>query len=509
MSNSKTESTAVDVVIFGGAGDLALRKLLPALYRAHRENSLSNDCRIVAVCRTAEEVDSYLSRVERSLETFLCSTECSSADWDSFRQRLIPLTLDIVNVAEGWSALTKVLAQRELAERVFYMAIPPSLYGICCENLSTQKLISARSRVVLEKPIGYDGETANAVNDKVGEFFAERAIFRIDHYLGKETVQNLLALRFANVLFEHMWDAKSIDHVQISISESVGLEGRESFYDGAGAMRDMVQNHLLQLLCLIAMESPHKLNEKNIRAEKLKVMESLRPITAADVKNNIVRGQYVSGNIQGELVPGYIEELGQPSSNTETFVAIRAHVDNWRWAGVPFYLRTGKRLQERTAEIVIQFKDVSHKVYSPEQGPMTANRLIIRLQPRESIQLVMMTKNLEKTELELQPVALNLNFADTYKDLKSDAYKRLLLDVIADNPSLFIHRNEVDQAWNWVDPIIAAWSCPEGMHALQPELYRAGSWGPQQADQLLAQDGRAWINPADDLCEKKPVPLAS
>jgi len=507
MSNKK--AAAVDVVIFGGAGDLALRKLLPALYRAHRDDSLKSDCRIVAVCRTQEEVESYSDRVQRSLETFLCSTELSSEDLSEFQQRLTPLALDIVNVEEGWSALVAVLAERELADRIFYMAIPPSLYGACCENLSKHQLISEQSRVVLEKPIGYDGETANAVNDKVGEFFAERAIFRIDHYLGKETVQNLLVLRFANVLFEHMWDAKSIDHVQISITESVGLEGRESFYDGAGAMRDMVQNHLLQLLCLIAMESPHKLNEKNIRAEKLKVMESLRPIAAADVKSEIVRGQYVAGNIKGELVPGYLEELDQPSSNTETFVAIRAHVDNWRWAGVPFYLRTGKRLQERTAEIVIQFKDVSHKVYSPEQGPMIANRLVIRLQPSESIQLVMMTKNLEKTELELQPVALNLNFADTYKDLKSDAYKRLLLDVIADNPSLFVHRNEVDQAWAWVDPIIDAWSAPELMNALQPELYRAGSWGPQQADQLLAQDGRAWINPTDDSHGNKPVPLAS
>lgn len=509
MSQSKVNPTAVDVVIFGGAGDLALRKLLPALYRAHRDESLSQDCRIVAVCRTEDEVESYSSRVERSLETFLSSTECSGEDWDSFKTRLTPLALDIVNLHDGWSLLAEALDQRQQVDRVFYMAIPPSLYGVCCENLAAQQLITEQSRVVLEKPIGYDGETANIVNDKVGEFFDERAIFRIDHYLGKETVQNLLALRFANVLFEHMWDAKSIDHVQISISESVGLEGRESFYDGAGAMRDMVQNHLLQLLCLIAMESPNKLNEKNIRAEKLKVLESLRPIGADEVKSDIVRGQYVSGNINGELVPGYLEELGQPNSNTETFVAIRAHVDNWRWAGVPFYLRTGKRLQERTAEIVIQFKDVSHKVYSPDQGPMTANRLIIRLQPRESIQLVMMTKNLEKTELELQPVALNLNFADTYKDLKSDAYKRLLLDVIADNPSLFIHRNEVDQAWRWVDPIIAAWSNPEMLHARQPELYRAGSWGPQQADQLLAQDGRAWINPADDLCEKKPVLLAS
>ena len=280
MSHSKTSATAVDVVIFGGAGDLALRKLLPALYRAHREKSLNEDCRIVAVCRTQEEVESYLSRVERSLETFLSSTECSSEGWNSFKTRLTPLALDIVDQQDGWSRLAEVLGQRQQVDRVFYMAIPPSLYGVCCENLSAQELITDQSRVVLEKPIGYDGKTANAVNDKVSEFFDERAIFRIDHYLGKETVQNLLALRFANVLFEHMWDAKSIDHVQISISESVGLEGRESFYDGAGAMRDMVQNHLLQLLCLIAMESPNKLNEKNIRAEKLKVLESLRPIGA-------------------------------------------------------------------------------------------------------------------------------------------------------------------------------------------------------------------------------------
>ena len=489
-----------DIVIFGGAGDLALRKLIPALYRAYNERSLPEQFRIVAVCRTAEEVNGYADCVQKSLETYLNEKEFSKSVCKDFKKFILALALDITDLKEGWSELADKLTCGSEADRIFYMAIPPSLYGKCCENLAAQNLITDNSRIVLEKPIGYDGISANVINDQVGQYFPERAIFRIDHYLGKETVQNLLALRFSNVLFEQLWDAKSIDHVQISITESVGLEGRASFYDGAGAMRDMVQNHLLQLLCLVAMESPNKLNEKNIRAEKLKVMEALRPILKDDVKRDLVRGQYVSGSIDDKLVPGYLEELGEPRSDTETYVAIRAHIDNWRWAGVPFYLRTGKRLKERCAEIVIQFKDVSHLVYPDSQEPLIANRLVIRLQPAESIQLLLMTKNLEKTELELQPVALNLNFADTYQDLKSDAYKRLLLDVAADNPSLFIHREEVELAWDWIDPIMETWAAGDCL----PTLYRSGGWGPEAADDLLAADGRAWINPEAAPKNDKP-----
>jgi glucose-6-phosphate 1-dehydrogenase len=344
--------------------------------------------------------------------------------------------------------------------------------------------------VVVEKPLGYNADTANAINEEIARYFDESAIYRIDHYLGKETVQNLMALRFTNVIFEQLWDAKSIDHVQISISETVGLEGRAGFYNEAGALRDMVQNHLLQLLCLVAMESPHKMKASSIRAEKVKVLESLRPMRGDDVKRHTVRGQYVAGNHKGKLVPGYLEELAEAQSNTETFVALRAYVDNWRWARVPFYLRTGKRMKQRCAEIVIQYKEVSHRVYDRDAGALAPNRLVIRLQPEESIQLTMMAKDLDTLDMRLQPATLNLNFSDTYKKFKSDAYKRLILDAVSANPSLFIHRDEVAHAWAWIDPIIDAWQSD----AQDPHLYRAGTWGPEESDELLAEDGFKWFN---------------
>jgi glucose-6-phosphate 1-dehydrogenase len=355
-------------------------------------------------------------------------------------------------------------------------------------------LITATSRVVVEKPLGYDLASAEAINNQIGQYFEERSIFRIDHYLGKETVQNLLALRFTNGIFEHLWDAKTIDNVQISISETVGLEGRAGFYDDAGALRDMVQNHLLQLLCLVAMESPSKLTADCIRTEKLKVLESLRPLKWDAVKQHTVRGQYVAGEMDGVTVPGYLEELGNNKSTTETYVALRVFIDNWRWAKVPFYLRTGKRMKKRCAEIIIQYKDVSHHVYPESAGALTPNRLVIRLQPDEMMQIIITSKNLQKHETELKPVVLNLNFAETYKHFYSDAYKRLILDAAANDPSLFIHRAEVAAAWAWIDPIIEAWQRPEN----KPHPYAAGGWGPRAADELLSGSGRSWFN-IDDL----------
>ncbi len=374
--------------------------------------------------------------------------------------------------------------------RVFYLAIPPAIFSICCRNLADNNLITSQSRVVVEKPIGYGALSANKINAEIAEYFSEENVYRIDHYLGKETVQNLMALRFTNLIFEHLWDSKSIDHVQISISETVGLEGRAEFYNEVGALRDMVQNHLLQLLCLVAMESPHKISARSIQAEKIKVLEALRPMTIADVQQNTVRGQYVAGSYAGELVPGYLEELNSPNSQTETFVAIRTYIDNWRWARVPFYLRTGKRMKSRCAEIIVQFKDVSHYVYKDSAGKLQPNRLVIRLQPDEMIQLTMMSKNLETTDMQLQPATLNLNFSETYTEFRSDAYKRLMLDVVKGDSSLFIHRDEGEYAWGWIDPIIAAWQESK----TSPHLYRAGSWGPDESDELLKNDGRYWYN---------------
>jgi glucose-6-phosphate 1-dehydrogenase len=479
-----------DIVIFGGSGDLALRKLVPALYRAYREDKLPPGSRIVATCRSQQEVNSYCETILQALQQHLAPEEFCVDAWALFKEFLVPLELDIAVFDNHWRALGELILAGSEKSRVFYLAVPPSIFGVCCQHLSQAGLVSANSRVVVEKPLGYDAESADAINTVIANYFDESCIYRIDHYLGKETVQNLMALRFTNVIFEQLWDAKSIDHVQISISETVGLEGRAGFYNEAGALRDMVQNHLLQLLCLVAMESPHKVNAGSIRAEKLKVLEALRPMNAQDVAKHTVRGQYVAGSYDGKLVQGYLEELNYPYSGTETFVALRAYIDNWRWARVPFYLRTGKRMKQRCAEIVIQFKDVSHRVYEDSAGALEPNRLIIRLQPDELIQLSLMSKNLETLDMQLQPATLNLNFSDTYTQFQSDAYKRLILDAAAGNSSLFIRRDEVEYAWAWIDPIIKAWKETKAM----PHLYRAGTWGPDESDVLLAEDGRSWYN---------------
>lgn len=482
-------SNVFDFVIFGGAGDLALRKLIPAWYRAHREGAMPAGSRIIPTTRSVEAAAGYMVKVQAKVEEFL-GDEFELESWNAFAKNIVPVAVDISTLDQLWDDFADLLNNSASTSRVFYLSTPPAVYGECCKNLDAKGLNTATSRVVLEKPIGYDGKSADAINEQVAEFFPEENIYRIDHYMGKETVQNLMALRFSNGLFENLWDAKSIDHVQISVSERVGLEGRVSFYDGAGAMRDMIQNHLLQLLCLVAMEAPHKLSANSIRAEKIKVLEALRPLLGADVGKNVVRGQYVAGEMDGQQVPGYQDELGD-ASTTETFVAVRAHVDNWRWSKVPFYLRTGKRLNERCAEIVIQYKDVSHSVYDEAAtGKMLPNRLIIRVQPEECIQLTMMTNNLESVETKLEPVTLDLNFGEQYKDFKSDAYKRLMLDAAAGDASLYIHRDEVDNAWAWVDPIIEEWQKPENA----PVAYAAGGWGPEASDKLLSDDNRIWFN---------------
>ncbi|MCO1333883.1 glucose-6-phosphate dehydrogenase [Microbulbifer sp. OS29] len=479
-----------DMVLFGGGGDLALRKLLPALYRAFREGSLAEGCRILPVSRRQSDVDQYIEAAHRALQKYLGDGEYCASSWKGFSQLLRPVALDIAVPDAQWEHLSDILGSDSQRVRIFYLAIPPAVFGPCCENLSIKGLITENSRVVVEKPLGYNAQTSDEINSKIASYFPEDSIFRIDHYLGKETVQNLLALRFSNVLFEHLWDAKTIDHIQISISETVGLEGRAGFYDETGAMRDMVQNHLLQLLCLIAMESPNSMSAKNIRAEKIKVLEALRPLTGALVDENVVRGQYVAGEINGGDVPGYLDELDGGTSSTETFVAIRAHIDSWRWAGVPFYLRTGKRMEKRCAEIVVQYKNVSHHVYDETAGNITPNRLVIRLQPEESIKLVLMAKKMDSLTTELQPAELNLTLSDTYDSFRSDAYKRLMLDAAANNSALFIHRDEVAAAWAWVDPIIEHWRETNN----QPQPYPAGSWGPEEADSLLSRSDRHWFN---------------
>ncbi len=380
--------------------------------------------------------------------------------------------------------------------RVFYLATSPDLYGPICGNIGAHKLVTEDSRVVLEKPIGHDLASAREINDQVGAVFTEPQIFRIDHYLGKETVQNLMALRFANTIFERLWNADVIDHVQITVAETVGVEQRESGlrYDGTGALRDMVQNHILQLLCLIAMEPPVSLEADRVRDEKLKVLRALRPVAPHEVATLTVRGQYAQGAIDGQPVPSYIDDLNDQekepheSSSTETFVAVKADVRTWRWANVPFYLRTGKRLPKKVSEIVIQYRAPPFSIFPPDAADWSPNKLIIRLQPEEGMKLEMMTKDPGPGGLRLSRTALDIRFEKTFGMRFPDAYERLVMDVVRGNATLFMRRDEVEAAWAWVEPILEAWATRPD----QPRPYPAGSWGPTSAIALIERDGRTW-----------------
>lgn len=373
---------------------------------------------------------------------------------------------------------------------LFYLATPPSLFAPICENLNSANCLTGDCRIVLEKPIGENLDSSRQVNETLAKYFEERSIYRIDHYLGKETVQNLLVLRFANRFINSQWDQSCVDHIQITVAEVVGIEDRWSYYDEVGQLRDMVQNHLMQLLCLVAMEPPNSLKADSIRDEKVKIVKALRPIEEATVADHVVRGQYSRGWSRGNAVPGYLEEPGckTSSSDTETFVAIKAHVDNWRWAGVPFYLRTGKRLAEKVTEIIIQYKELPHNIFGG--GANIPNTLIIRLQPNEGIEMTMVSKRQSlKDKLSLQSQTLNLDFRDGNQgDRIPDAYERLFLDAINGDQSLFVGREEIEESWRWCDGLIAA--CTAG--GIDTKPYHAGSWGPAKAEILIEKDDRSW-----------------
>jgi glucose-6-phosphate 1-dehydrogenase len=476
-----------DLVIFGGTGDLAMRKLLPALYHRDRDDQFSDDSRVIAVGRSALGKHEYLARVEESLHANLGAGEFDGALWDRFRQRIFYVQAN-ASAHDSWGELVAALADYRARTRVMYLATAPDLFGPIALGLKHNDLIEPSSRIVLEKPLGHDQASASDINNAVGGCFAESQIFRIDHYLGKETVQNLLALRFANSLFEPLWRGDAIDHVQITVAEDLGVGRRIEFYDRIGALHDMVQNHLLQLVCLVAMEAPSNLGHDSVRDEKIKVLRALRPITEDDVRVNCVRGQYNAGIIDGGTVDGYLDELDGHDSDTETFVALKLQVDNWRWADVPFYLRTGKRLKRKHSEIVIQFRDVPHLIFSGQGDDIEPNRLLIRLQPDEGVKLSVMVKQPGPGGYELRPVSLNLSFGETFGARYPDAYERLLVEVLRGNPALFMRRDEVESAWRWIDDIIAGWQ----QSKQKIESYVAGSWGPTAASLLLDRDGRAW-----------------
>ncbi len=477
-----------DLVIFGGVGDLALRKLMPALYHRDHDGQLPAGCRIISVGRSTFSNDEFRAKVGGSLREKLPDSEFSDELWGSFSQRLQYVTADALDPS-NWQGLKNVLDGFEDRIRVFYLATAPKLFGAIASGLSQNGMITPEVRIVLEKPVGNDYASAREINDRVGECFPEDSIFRIDHYLGKETVQNLLALRFANSLFEPLWNRGNIDNVQITVSEDLGVGGRVEFYDQVGTLRDMVQNHMMQLLCLTAMEPPTSQDQEAVRNEKMKVLRALKPIGPAEVKRSTVRGQYQAGAIDGEAVDGYLDELRGKDSRTETFVALKVQVDNWRWSNVPFYLRTGKRLKKKYSEIVIQFQAVPHSIFPELIDARTANRLIIRLQPDEGVKLSLMAKDPGPGGFELRQVALDLSDCDSGGARYPDAYERLLVEVIRGNPALFMRRDEVEFAWRWIDRIIAGWD-----ESAQPiEAYVAGTSGPTASSLMLDREGRSWF----------------
>ena len=452
---------------------------------AHAHDKLSDDTRILAVGRQAWDTAAYLKFIDEKSPGFIDASSFDRATWQGFLKRLVYVSLD-VSSAPAYVALQAVCNTPRL--RVFYLATAPSLFSQICAHLHSAGLVDAQSRVVLEKPLGTDLASARAINQEVAQYFNEPQIYRIDHYLGKETVQNLMVLRFGNAIFEPLWRAPYIKSVQITVAETVGVGSRAGFYDGAGAMRDMVQNHLLQLLCIVAMEQPISLDADDVRDEKLKVLRSLRRMGLADIKRDTVRGQYTAGASEGQAVKGYLEEAHvPPDSRTETFVALRLHINNARWAQVPFFLRTGKRLQNRQSEIIIEFAEQPFSVFG--QSDMSEpNRLIISLQPEESIELAMMVKE-PGTGMKMHPVHLGLDLQQSSEKRRAEAYERLLMDVIKGRLTHFMRRDELEAAWAWVDPILAGWAELDD----KPRPYSAGSWGPAASSALMARDELSWF----------------
>lgn len=476
-----------DIMIFGGHGDLAFRKLMPALYHLSNAGYLDEQSRIITATRDPMSHEEHCNLVKEKLKEFLKEGDYDEDKFEYFKKQLHVVIIEF-NEAESYKGLQTLLNEYPHRDRINYLSTASYFFGTICQTLSKLRLVSPQSRVVLEKPIGRDLASSRAINVEVLKYFEESQIYRIDHYLGKDTVQNIMALRFSNRFFMPLWDSNNIDHIQITVAESVGVEGRWGYYDDYGAMRDMVQNHLLQLLCLVAMEPPCSLDADSVRDEKVKVLRSLRMMSSADIEQKTVRAQYAKGSSDGEPVPGYREGEGMENSTTETFAAMRVDIDNWRWNGVPFYLRSGKRMCRRNSEIVIQFKGIPHSIFANKGRCISENKLVISLQPKESIHLQLMNKIPGLSEqMRLQQVELELNTPLNVAH-KPDAYERLLLDVIRANPTLFMRLDEVEAAWKWADIILEGWS----ENIVPMKSYTAGTDGPSAAVQLIARDGRSW-----------------
>jgi glucose-6-phosphate 1-dehydrogenase len=469
-----------DLIIFGASGDLAQRKILPSLYHRLMAGQLPPNARIIGSARSKWSREEFQSEFKKSYAKYVPQHEQDEDTLSAFLRTLHYIPVDAMG-EDGWDELATLVNDKPNPVRAFYLSVAPSLFGPIASRLSKLGIATPDSRIVVEKPFGHDLASAQELNRQLGTCFNEHQIYRIDHYLGKETVQNLMALRFANALLEPVWNAQHVDHVQISVSESIGVEGRGEYYDTSGAMRDMVQNHLMQLLCLTAMEPPAKFNADDVRDEKLKVIRSLDPVKPDD----IIRGQYRANAHDGS----YKDHAENQDSTTECFVALKAHISNWRWAGVPFYLRTGKKLRARMSEIAVIFKDPPHSIFPQAERRHDSNSLVIRLQPDEGITMHMIIKEPGQGGFRLTEVPLDMSFAEALGDNGehvADAYERLMMDVIRGDQTLFMRGDEVEAAWAWTDPIIAAWG------GESPEPYDQGSSGPDGSLALMHRDGRRW-----------------
>ncbi|MFL6850921.1 MAG: glucose-6-phosphate dehydrogenase [Sphingomicrobium sp.] len=476
------------LVMFGATGDLARRMLLPSLYGLDSDALLPDGLKVIGTARSDLDDERFRQLADQALQEHLPEGFYSSGIAERFLSRLHYVPIDITDQS-SFAKLAGRIGDPCHGVGIF-LSTAPSLFKPVIDGLSSAGLACPTVRMALEKPLGTDLDSSREINDAVAGAFPEERTFRIDHYLGKETVQNLIALRFANSLFEPLWNSTHIDHVQITVAETVGLEGRSDYYESSGALRDMVQNHMLQLLALVAMEPPSDFNATAVRDEKVKVLRALRPIGAADAEHSSVRGQYMRGAIDGVPVPGYAEEIGH-DSGTETFVALKVHIDNWRWKGVPFYLRTGKRMPMRDTEIFIQFKDVPYSIFASRGATTRPNKLIIGLQPEESIELRLMAKTpgLDRQGVRLREIPLDIGLTNAFSEYRRRiAYERLLLDLIEGDPTLFVRRDEVEAQWTWIDRIRGAWA----EKGIAPRSYSAGTWGPSAAIALTERDGISW-----------------
>jgi len=479
---------ASTLLMFGATGDLAQRMLLPSLFGLESDGLLPDDLRVIGTARTELDDAGFRERALAAIKEHFPEQAFDETIAARFLKRLHYVALDI-NDPAGFERLAKTIGDPCDGVAIF-LSTAPSLFKPTIDGLEGAGLACPTVRMALEKPLGSDLESSREINDAVASAFPEDRTFRIDHYLGKETVQNLLALRFANAMFEPLWNSTHIDHVQITVAETIGVEGRGDYYDQAGALRDMVQNHMLQLVALVAMEPPSDFDATAVRDEKVKVLRALRPITAADIETNTVTGQYARGAIDGESVPGYAEEIGK-DSRTETFVALKVNIDNWRWKGVPFYLRTGKCMPARDTEIFIQFKDVPFSIFASRGATTKPNKLVIGLQPEETISLFLMSKTpgLDRGGVRLREIPLDIGLANAFSEYRRRiAYERLLLDLIEGDPTLFVRRDEVEAQWTWIDRIRAAWA----ERGIAPRAYAAGTWGPSAAIALTERDGISW-----------------